>query len=443
MMGEHIKAAKFVRAARGLGALSVLPALLFLSTLSACTGSGVVSNPSSSALASGTGSELLRFDAGTNIPNHILTWDQLGGTNGTHRISWSEAAQHLTWAMTSPLDSVAIKAVGIKTAFYTDPNRQAPGDPLYTGDESTFAHDCAGHRLYSTAHHDQALMQVPTTDLWLLWGAWIQLITTRYGGIFDAIYDDQADEVQYASGVPCNFDWNAWTDASNAMNRSLGLPIVYNSLGQFSGYGKTLGVSPTIALNATSIGGEAEGCYSESPKNRPHTYEWVAYENTEIQMYGSGRLFLCTGSNHAAAKSSRDERIYQYASFLLTYNRAWSVLVEKFDTPSGFHVEPESELVATKPLVPEPTDISALLLTTGVYGREYGACYVKGAYVGPCAAVVNSDDKRVYHAFPWPGKYNHTLVLNGGGIVDGGTIATNGPAPSKKIRGEQAVIAFP
>lgn len=374
---------------------------------------------------------------------HALTWDQLGGTVGTHKITWAQAAPYLTWALTSPADSAAIRATGIKTAFYTDPNRQSPIDPMYTSDETTFAHDCTGRRLYSNAHPDQALMDISSAHLPLLWASWVQYVTTNYGGTFDAIYDDQADQVQYATGTPCNFDWAAWTTASNTMNRALALPIIYNSLGAFSGMGKTLGVGPTIALNATTIGGEAEGCYASSPFNRLHTYEWQAYENTEIKMFQSGKLFLCGGSNTYPAASFTDERIYMYASFLLTYRPRYMLIKEQYQTPSGFHVEPESELLAGFPLVPEPADISGLLQPSGVYGREYAQCYLRGTAIGPCAVVVNSARTGAYKSFPWPTKYTHTLMLQGGGVLDGGTMSLNGPPPPTQINGEEAVIAFP
>jgi hypothetical protein len=350
----------------------------------------------------------------------------------------------MTWAMTNSADSVAIKAVGIKTVVYTNPNRQGPSDPMYTNDETTFAHDCSGKRMFSQMQPDHALMEVHSRNLWGLWNSYIQTITIGWGGVFDAIYEDQADNVQYASGQPCNFDWTDWTIASNNMNQSEGVPIIYNSLSLFSGYGPTTGVSPSIALNATSIGGEAEGCYTSFNANDepPHKYAWQTFENTEIQMYESGRLFVCGGANEKPAGSAINERQYMYASYLLTYDPNTSMISEHFQTFTQFQVEPESQLVALQPLTGEPSDISSLLQSTGAYGREYGACYVRGNYVGKCAAVVNSEGIGYYKNFPWPGKYKHTLVLTGGGVLDGGTIQTNGPPPPATLNGEQAIIAF-
>jgi hypothetical protein len=93
-------------------------------------------------------------------------------------------------------------------------------------------------------------------------------------------------------------------------------------------------------------------------------------------------------------------------------------------------------------VLPEPTSILNLIAFTGVFAREYRACYIQGKLVGKCAAVVNSQHSGTPRSFPWPRKYRHTLVLTGGGVLDGGTIATNGPPPPASLDGEQAVIVF-
>jgi hypothetical protein len=380
----------------------------------------------------------------TTPMTHVLTWGQLGGVLGTHNVTWAQAAPFLSWAMTGSKDSVGIRAVGIKTTVYTNPNRQGPGGPMYTNDETTFAHDCSGKRIYATNLPNHALMDIQSQTMWALWQKYIETLTVGWGGVFDAYYEDAADSVQYTTAQPCSFIQVPWTVASNEMNQSTGVPIIYNGLELFSGYGKTLGVSPSIALNATAIGGEAEACYTSylPTDHKPRTYVWQAYESTEIAMYPTGKLFICGGSNLKPADQAISERIYQYASFLLTYNPQTSMISEHFQTPTGFQVDPESELVALKPIHREPASISDLKVYTGVYAREYRECYVLGVLVGKCAAVVNSEHAGTPRSFPWGRRYHHTLVLTGSGVLDGGTMATNGPPPPPSLDGEQAVIAF-
>jgi len=311
--------------------------------------------------------------------------------------------------------------------------------PEYSGTESTFAHDCAGKRLWSLRYKNENLMNPASKDLLDLWQDEVHTVTAGWGGSFDAIFDDVADWVGGATGVPCNFDQAAWTAATNAMIANLGAPVIYNGL---SARGPNYTVGPAIGLNETTLGGMYEGCYSAAgPFPKPHGGNWTTIEDTEIQMARSHKLFVCEGLHTTDASSSIDLRAYMLASYLLTYDPATTALREHFLTPSGFEVFPEAKLVALNPLIPRPEYISGLLQPSGVYGREYAACYIAGHYVGGCAALVNNDPTST-KAFPWPGKYTRTLLLSGAGILDGGTISASGPSPPHIVPKLGAVIAF-
>jgi hypothetical protein len=168
-------------------------------------------------------------------------------------------------------------------------------------------------------------------------------------------------------------------------------------------------------------------------------------ENTELTMLAEGRTFICHGDAHVQASSNDALRTYFFASFLLTYDVASSVVNTEFLTPSQVTIMPETQLVAEQPLVPTPSSIDALAQPGGVYGREYATCYLAGASIGPCAVAVNPNNPKAVPPlpFPWPGKYTHTMTMNGAGAYDGGTVRTNGPAPPANMKGGTAVIAFP
>lgn len=71
--------------------------------------------------------------------------------------------------------------------------------------------------------------------------------------------------------------------------------------------------------------------------------------------------------------------------------------------------------------------------------REFGACYYQGNFVNRCAVVVNATGATV----PVPTtSYAHSLVLSGAGVLDGGTAAFNGTAPTQLAPGN-ATILFP
>ncbi|MBC5827316.1 MAG: hypothetical protein GIW99_06495 [Candidatus Eremiobacteraeota bacterium] len=267
------------------------------------------------------------------------------------------------------------------------------------------------------------------------------------GGQFDAVFEDESDRVLNATAVPCKWTESDWTTASNQMatNATLGHGVIYNELAELTKNGKVISVSPIIALNQTSIGGMMEGCYlapGNTSSSKVDGAVWAAYENTEIAMAQQHKLFFCVAGSSSDAASSVDWRTYYTASYLMPYDFGPTILGEKFATPSRFHEEPESELVATNPLVSTPSDVSSLMISPNVYGREYAACYIAGVSVGACAVAVNADAPGYTHPFPWASKYQHTLVLSGGGILDGGTISAHGPAPPKKIAGNDAVVAF-
>lgn len=375
---------------------------------------------------------------------HVQTWGNVGESGGTDRVTMAQAAPWLTYVLTTPALSSAAREAGIKPVAYTDPNRQAPGGPMWTQNEATFAHDCSGHRItVSGAPTD--VMDPHSTVLHGLWPAFVRL-EKSWGAQFAYVFEDSADEVnpQRFSALPCGFNQDDWTSATNAMDGYLGAPIIYNGLGFIPSNGPAPG--PAIALNATTTGGMSEDCYvGRTPNGYFYAPHWQASENTELQMAAAGKLFICHADSYGYAKASTALRTYFYASFLLTYDRLTSIVDTQFVTPSGLGVMPETELIPKQPLVPTPADVSSLLLPSGLYGREYGDCYLSTLYVGHCAVVVNPNNPHTSgpKAFPWPGKYQHTLVMTGEGAYDGGTVSPNGPPPPALIKGGSAEIVFP
>lgn len=352
---------------------------------------------------------------------------------------WSAATPLLTWATIPAQLAPTISARGIKTMFYTDPNRQAVGDTMYGDDSATFEHTCDGQRIVTTAL-GQDVMRIHGPDMLALWKT---LVASRvaYGHI-DAIFEDNAgglDEYGTSSfsGMPCFYNDSYRLADEKIMETGLGKPVVYNALGGLNGQG----VSTSITLNSSTIGGMFEHCYAQTD-TKPKVFDWVwrATENTEIQMANERKLFFCMTADRRDAASATDGRQYVYASFLLTYDIGSSILWSGHTSSSGFNVAPETQLVALNPIVPTPSDISGLKTASGLYGREYGACYLKGLPLGPCAFVVNPDYYNS-HAFPYV-KYHHSLVLSGGAILDGGSVSVSGSAPPAAVPPLGSSIAF-
>jgi hypothetical protein len=281
------------------------------------------------------------------------------------------------------------------------------------------------------------LMEPASTDLWAMWRNVVATAQSR--GHFDAIFEDNTDDLFDITSSPCGVTSASWFNASKNEIVALGSPVIYNALAIL---GPNYSISGSISLNSVALAGLMETCYSQagsSPKIGPAV--WAATENTEIQMALDKQPMFCYGNNTSTAASAADLRTFVYASYLLTYDPQRTILWEHFANPSDFHVQPETELVALYPKVPEPSTIASLQVSGGVYAREYGACYVRGVNAGGCAAVVNPSPNRSY-PFPYGPRYTHTLVLVGGGVLDGGTIRTNGPPPSGVIGPQESVIVF-
>lgn len=372
---------------------------------------------------------------------HLLTADYLGSPYGTNSISWSSAAPYLTWAQVAPSNATAISSVGIKTQYYVDPNQTAnDGDSMYTSNESTFAHTCSGNRV--TLVDDGVMMYemaIGATSLQTLFASVVN--SAMRAGHYDAIWEDGAGTLEGLgiTTMPCGYTDSEWLAYGRTLEDVSPLPVIVNGIEMNPTPGH---VSPALALlSATNtIGGNYEDCYSYTmPKE--NGWVWGDVENAELQVAAENKLFECQLRDLNSASSSIDARIYALASFLLTYNPASSILWEEFPTTSGFHVLPESQLVPLYPVTSTPSTVQGLEQSGGTYARQYNECFYAGRYVGGCAVVVNPSSN---YAAPFPyTQYKHTLVLSGGGILDGGTASFDGPAPASELGAEEAVIALP
>ncbi len=152
------------------------------------------------------------------------------------------------------------------------------------------------------------------------------------------------------------------------------------------------------------------------------------------------KYFFCYGNDRTSADQAIDQRLYTYASFLLTYDPNTSVLWEYYRTPSGGHVMPESRLVPMDPDVGNLTSADELRTVGGAYMRAYRQCYIAGAPAGPCIVAVNPDADAP-HSVNFHG-FQRTLSMQGSGVFDGGTIRIDSVAPPAELAPLQAVIAF-
>lgn len=387
-----------------------------------------------------------------------MTIDWVGGPQNEHPgtdnpgpgVPWSIYAPYVTWSYNPSLNNAAgVANAGIKIAVYTDPNRFQPTDPGYSSlIESDFAHDCSGQRIWKPYNGSvQYLMDPHSAHLTSVWRDVVNanMVWAR----FDMVVEDDTNIVDYigsayggGGGSPCGYSASDWTAASNSAIATLGYPVMASGL--YPPYsGGTFSISPTINITS-AFGLWSEDCYASNNLPRLAASDnnyWQSFENTEIQMAARGQFFGCLQTDWSPADQNLSQRLYVIASFLLTYNLGTSAIFPQWDTPSRFHVLPETQLVPLNPLVSPPGDVSGLRLATGVFGREYASCYYAGSPVGACAIVVNPDPYSSY-AYPYGGKYTKTFVISGSGVLDGGTASTTGAPPPPAVPPLTSLIVF-
>jgi len=383
--------------------------------------------------------------SGSSVATHVLTADYLGGADGTHSITWGQAAPYLTWAETDVADANAIHAAGIKTMMYVDPNREQPGSQMWTTNTAAYAHDCSGNRV--TDLYNKSVTQYVTSPtssaMQSVFASYVRSIAAQ--AHFDALFEDDSGPLSaFApydpfSAMPCGYTDAAWIAGEIALNQASPLPIVVNGLSGLNGHQPSLTLG--ILKGTNTIGGDFEQCYASDSQPKMDGWLWLAIENSALQAAAENKIFECMAANTAAGGSSTDARIFAYASFLMTYNPNTSVYRTTYATPSGLHIFPEMGLVALNPTVAAPLTVASLEQSGGTYARQYGACYLRGSLIGPCAVLVNPNQSGSLK-FPFT-QYHHRLALTGSGTLDGGSASAAGPAPPASLGPEEAVIAFP
>jgi hypothetical protein len=364
----------------------------------------------------------------TIAQKHLLTAEYLGYPDGSTTVSASQAARYLTWAQTGAANGNAYAAAGLKVQVYANPNHVAAKDPIYSylGSADT-AKTCAGSPIsltYGTI--TQYVMNPQLASMRTGYAAYVAILLA--GQHVDAVFEDNAGPPGTSYGDICDYSESTWLTAEHELESALPYHTIFNGLSAVSEGG---GLSPAMGVlqNPSTIGGTWEHCIADTP-TRPEDAGWVWQdeENTQLAVTAEGKYFFCLGRDTTSAPDAVAGRTYAIASFLLTYNLAYSVLWEEYASPSGLDVMPESQLVPEYPIVATPSTVASLQVSTGVYVREYKACYLAGNFIGACAMVVNSDFSA--HTFPrLTGTYSHTLKLSGAGLLDGGSASTSGPAP--------------
>lgn len=418
----------------------------------------------------------------TTPSGRLLTWVDADVASPS---SWQQAAPYVDYAIVGQSTSditlaQTIAAAGIGVVEYTNPNRQAQaGIPHFPDNEpGDYAVDCTGARIYKVGvgvptppppvptptplDLSVYLMDPHSANLASSWAGEVTGFAQSVGSSPTFVFEDQADSLAGLSRQPpCDYAQPDWTTAGDAMDEAMlasasgdgvQTQILYNGLDTGWNAPSPTYTPSAMGLNASTSGGMAENCYSKVPgatRVRPaptpypaHDDQWLSTENVEIAMAASGDLFVCNANSDATvdAGNRTELRKYVIASLLLTYDPAATVVDEQFRTKSGLSVFPESQMFAQSPIDPTPSQISDLLIG-GVYARRYAACSIAGSPIGACVVVVNPSSSGA-HPFPYPGQYDGTVHITGGGVLEPGSQVFLSASPPPAVQPESAIIAY-
>jgi hypothetical protein len=380
------------------------------------------------------------------VPRHVQTAEYLTTTTEINT-SPGVYAPYLTWAYAKGDHYGLVRSAGIKTVLYTNPLMPVPSNPyeypLITGSYTNVqAKDCSGNavRTYSGTGYLTDVTQ-PSAGTFVNTVISDYVNNLNYGNPgylnpFDLIFVDNANSFYGSSAMPCGYSSSTWTANMDAAIAAEPYPTLMNTLSVSESAipGKIAG------LQASNVaGGMYEHCYNDR--------QWTPEEDAQIQAVNQiksqgkspGPAFWCYLDGTSADGSTViPQRLFAYASFLLTYDPNYSVFQESYaSSPSTFKVMPETGFVPLEP-VSTPASVSDLQTASGAYVQQYSYCYYRGSLVGGCEIAVNPGSSAV--SVPNPKNLMHSVLLSGSGVLDGGSVSFSGPQVTSLDPGTAAIL---
>ena len=426
-------------------------ALLGFGILAGCTGRNgpSVLPANTQSIRGATQMNATAFAAATSgVPLHVLTAAIVYGYSGTPTsVPLASMVPYVSWAQTDYNYAALLRASGIKVDIYENFWRNYSHDNPNAGyldlepggaHAAAEARNCSGDVIIDPSYYPGYEADARSSAALGHALVYHNYRMSEYGTNFDAIFTDDTDAMN-GIPLPCNYSMSSYMSAINSVNSGLAVPIF------FSAFGAVADPTTQIPLLTPSnvIGGMCEICYAgwtKSPTG-PVDYmqtggKWTLIENAEAQTVALHKIYWVYARPVGDPSLETGIRKFVYASFLLTYDYRYAMLQVAFKTPHAFPVMPETGLVPMNPLT-TASSVSGYHKSTGVYMREFGACYYHGVNKGKCAVVVNS--AYATQSVPSTG-YAHSLVLVGSGVLDGGYVTFSGGRVTSLPKASGAIL---
>jgi len=407
--------------------------------------------------------------------------------------NWSAAAKYvdLVFGPWGASYNAAVRAGGIMTAGYIDVNLCSGSFP--NGSNPYAEPDCAKlssdafysqsgnpQNALSASYNGQIVDEFGNPASASLQAAALAAVQAQLAGLgpLDLVqFDDAATPDEYyqptkcwgdgtptGSGYSCNvapggtatapygsvYSRSQWKSGEAALTAMMPIPVVLNGVGASAQGKETSAAVASVAASAGNAwGGECDTCFFGTSAGVANQWAWSGplLDNnltSVMSVVAAGRNLIVV--NEDVTDTGRRARAL--ADIMLIYDPNHVYVA---NAPCGgvshIHACAEQGLTFYAPRKPYPTSPSALASNTGVYVREFGACYNRGSAIGPCAAVVNPDPTGS-HAIPLLSTiYRHTLVLQGTGPCncygDSGAVALNGPSAPAVLSAASGYVLLP
>jgi hypothetical protein len=378
-----------------------------------------------------------------SVATHVPTgaYCCMGYANDT--VDSHQIVPYVTWANTNRWGAQADRAAGVPYVIqYFDVARVYVKDrayPLLNGGRLAGARAvaCSGQPIISSpAGFIADPFKSETLDL-------IEdEMRNVYNPVFTAYFMDDVDTTRYGitNGPPCT-GGVPWTEPASA-DAYAGLigairldgatpKIIINGLSQWADKPAMHLIPLHLLSPANVLGGMCEGCYGDnSPDKVKSGAEWQGDLDLEIRTIRMHKIFWDYVRYLA---NDPQARLFTFASFMLAWDPQYSIYQTAYkpDNPGQLHVTPETGIVALDPLHAADS-IEQLRDAGGTYFREDRQCYYRGASIGACAFVVNSD--AVPHPRPHLSlDYRGTATVHGGMVLEGGEVSTHGASVPDQI----------
>jgi hypothetical protein len=174
------------------------------------------------------------------------------------------------------------------------------------------------------------------------------------------------------------------------------------------------------------VGAACENCVVDNGIPVPGMYGDALNGMAEMDaIAGAQFIVLSNGFAAAGSASQIEQRLITIAIAWLGFSPGHTVVWENLeDNTNNLAVWPEEQLYPLQPVESMSTSSQDISVATGIYRREFAACYQKGTSIGPCAAIINATGSAVTVESSWLKQgYGHVVQLVGGDTLSGGSVS--------------------